>query len=156
MANRGASPSAMRLDADGKIVVTGSSTSGRMAGLLGRFLTNGKPDETFGIGGFVAVNLPGQDSTSGIAVAVNEAGKIRIAAGGTAEGVTNSTAVVAFRDDGRLESGFGDGGIDLYGMSGANLNPAAIILQSDGGAVVAGEVDIPGRGRTLFLLRTGP
>lgn len=97
---------AVRVQADGKILVAGS-TNGATAStefLVARFNVNGTPDTTFGAGGLVVTPFP---DASGEAEVVLEQPDGKILAGGLGkEGV-----LVRYNSNGRLDETFGIGGI---------------------------------------------
>jgi uncharacterized delta-60 repeat protein len=108
------SASAIAVQADGKIVVAGSSDQGGTAGLdfaLLRYNADGSLDATFGNGGIVLTDL-GSATDRAWAVLLMADGKIVLGGetntGTTAGGV--DFALARYRADGSLDAAFGNGG----------------------------------------------
>lgn len=94
----------------------------------------GGPDRTFGVDGTVVTAVGERDSWAS-SVAVQPDGKI-VAAGGAGD----DFALVRFRRDGNLDTGFGSGGkvtTDFGGVEFAN----AVAVQPDGRILAAGDAD---------------
>ena len=121
-------PTALAIDAGGRIVVAGGS-SNRFA--LARLNADGSPDATFGAGsGFVA---PGAiQSGSARALAFDAAGRIVAAGGGY-----GSVTVARFATDGTLDATFGGAG--WVAVSGTLVPGAAtdVAIDADGRILVA-------------------
>ena len=97
---------ALGLQADGKIVVVGDSSSGFA---LARYNTNGTLDTTFGKGGIVTTVVErGNDIAFALAIQPN--GKI-VVTGQSAIGGIYQFAVVRYNTNGTLDTEFGTGGI---------------------------------------------
>lgn len=131
------------LQADGKIVVTGSSYSflgGGNAFAVARFDTDGTIDTTFGGYGTIRVPVAGYGPDAmGYSVAVGPNGKIVLAGyfynGGYRFGLYR------YKNNGTLDSTFGSNGIVSNGISGGNAGDdrgASVSLRPDGRIVVAG------------------
>ncbi|HSW22465.1 MAG TPA: hypothetical protein VLJ62_06850 [Burkholderiaceae bacterium] len=108
------SASAIAVQADGKIVVAGSSDQGGTAGLdfaLLRYNADGSLDATFGNGGIVLTDL-GSATDRAWALLLTADGKIVLGGetntGSTAGGV--DFALARYLGNGTLDTGFGNGG----------------------------------------------
>jgi len=122
------------LQSDGKIVVCGYSSSGGFAlgFVVARVNPDGSLDATFGAGGIVFNDLPG-NFDSATAVAVQGDGRI-VVAGTSAAGFT----ALRYHSDGQLDNSFdGDGVATMYvGPNGGGAS--ALLIQPDGKLVLAG------------------
>jgi len=119
----------MALQADGRIVLAGQADGGSgVVVTLARYNTDGSLDATFGAGGLVFSGFPGGAN----AVAVQPDGRIVVAG--------FSFLVTRFNADGTLDTGFGSGGQVAvpFGDTGWESEAFAILVQPDGGVVVAG------------------
>jgi len=143
-------PYAVAIQADGKIVVVGYSTSGSKHFAAVRYLPNGSLDTTFGTGGKVITRVGTVRSPEAYAtdVTIQSDGKIVVV--GTAKTDFNSAgtqsafrfAVVRYNSNGELDPTFGNGGsvtTDVSEYSQPLSDEAwSVALQSDGKVVVAG------------------
>src|SRR2546426_2863336 len=124
---------AVALQADGKIVVAGSSSAGAVGAdfALARYNPGGSLDPTFGSGGRVLTDFGVDDEAR--AVALQADGKIVVAGGfggaffALARYNPNGTLDTSFGSEGRVFTNFG-------GRDGAR----ALALQADGKIVAAG------------------
>ena len=124
--------SALALQADGKILVTGS-------GSIGRYTSDGQPDTTFGTAGIAPLT-----NTIATAMALQSDGKILVATGfgpptelfasPTFPSVQPS-ALVRYNTNGSLDTTFG-----ISGQAACVASASAIAIQSDGRIIVAGGV----------------
>jgi uncharacterized delta-60 repeat protein len=105
--------------------------------MVARVRRDGTPDRRLGGDGTVVTDIGGlSDIVYGVAVQPD--GKIVAAgSGGSAEG---DGLVARFRRDGRLDGGFGDGGVTTLDVAGGNDDLRALARQSTGRIVVAGTV----------------
>lgn len=118
----------VRLQSDGKIVVSGSADN--VAFLLARLNTDGTLDATFGSGGKVT---PGFGDVA-FAMAIQTDGRIVI--GGGRPG-PNAFTLGRFLTNGALDTTFGSGGIVTTTFSGGSAI-SDLALQSDGMLIAAG------------------
>jgi uncharacterized delta-60 repeat protein len=122
--------SALLLQGDGKIVAVGR-TGDHLA--LVRYRSDGTLDPNFGAAGIV--------TTTGVipyAAALDPNGKMIVA--GTASTIGPFDLVVArYLPDGTLDPGFGAAGVVTTDLGTAGDAARAVVLQSDGKIVVAGE-----------------
>ncbi|MFL6335169.1 MAG: Calx-beta domain-containing protein [Pyrinomonadaceae bacterium] len=140
--------SAVAVQADGKIVVVGFSSSLRPFPdpshadfALARYNADGTPDSSFGTDGKVKTVLSTENNSAAGAVAVQADGRLVVA--GIVEThsingeIFSDFAVVRYNADGTLDSTFGTGGVvtlDFDQSDGA----AGLVLQPDGRIVLAG------------------
>lgn len=125
---------------DGKIVVTGYSYNGRDYDLaLVRYLSDGRLDHTFGIGGKVITPV-GSGNDAGLSTVIQNDGKI-VVGGYTAVGKFYDTMLVRFLPDGSLDPEFGEGGKVITAMSRETDTGLAVALQSNGRILIAGDID---------------
>ncbi len=120
---------AVALQADGKIVAAGSSSSDFA---LARYNTDGSLDSSFGTGGKVTTAIgPGNDVAYGVALQAD--GKI-VAAGSS----SGDFALARYNTDGTLDTGFGTGGKVTTAIGSSDDEATAVALQADGKIVAAG------------------
>lgn len=132
---------AVAIQADGKIVVAGSSNSGGDTDFtVARYNGDGSVDTAFGRGGSVHTDVSGTDGyDAATAVAVQADGKI-VAAGSSAGRDSTDFALVRYSPDGTLDTTFGAGGRTLTDLGGADRAAAAAVAPN-GAIVVAGDSD---------------
>jgi uncharacterized delta-60 repeat protein len=139
---------AMALQADGKIVLAGTSvTSFDCDFFLARYLPNGTLDTTFGGNGWVTTDLGGCEQA--FAMAVQPDDKIVVAGESEADRPSDVT-LARYLPNGTLDASFNGNGwvtTDLRSLDIAR----GLALQADGKIVVAGE-----SGSMLFLARYLP
>jgi uncharacterized delta-60 repeat protein len=134
--------SGIAVQADGKIVVVGTSNSGsgNSEFAVARFNDDGSLDNTFDVDGRVTTSFSGGDDVgSGIAVQAND----QIVVVGTSNDGSGDSefAVARFNDDGSLDPSFsGDGRVTLSFTAGDDVG-SGIAVQSDGKIVVVGTTD---------------
>lgn len=150
------SAKAMAVQADGKIIVAGTSTStgGSSNIVIERFNSDGTLDATFGADGNSdgtpdgVVNLDlGTSSDDAKAVAIQADGKIVVAGNSTPTGGSSNVVLARLDKNGKLDATFGaDGNTDgtpdgVVQVSFGNGDDAvdAIAIQQDGKIVVAGD-----------------
>lgn len=134
--------SALALQADGKVVTVGRTrtTAGGDDIAITRHGRDGTLDATFGSGGKLATAVAaGTGSDDAQAVAVQADGKI-IVAGSSDSGATDlDFALVRYNADGTLDTTFGNGGKVVTDIGGSTDRIEAVVIQTDGKIVVAGE-----------------
>ena len=128
---------ALAIQADGKIVVAGRSSSGADYDFaVVRYDDDGSLDTTFGAGGIVITPVGINDVF--YALAIQADGKI-VAAGDSSNGADYDFAVARYNDDGSLDTTFGAGGIVITQVSPERIATVyALAIQSDGKIVAAG------------------
>lgn len=146
----------MAVQADGKVIVAGTSTStgGSSNIVIERFNSNGTLDTSFGADGNSdgtpdgVVNLDlGTSSDDAKAVAIQADGKIVVAGNSTPTGGSSNVVLARLDKNGKLDATFGaDGNADgtpdgVVQVSFGNGDDAvdAIAIQLDGKIVVAGD-----------------
>jgi uncharacterized delta-60 repeat protein len=135
------------LQTDGKIVIAAGFDNTPMAteafGVV-RYNTNGTLDTSFGSRGRTIIAFTNFINAPS-AMALQPDGKIvEVGTASSADGTLSEFAVARFNTNGTLDSSFGVGGMVTTNFVGVMLggvsNPAtAVILQSDGKIIVAGE-----------------
>ena len=161
---------AVAVQADGKIVVAGTSTSNANGGssniVVERFNTDGSLDATFGAGtvdgspdGVVTLDL-GNSTDVAVAVKIQTDGKIVVAGTSTAVGNTSNIILARLTNIGELDVTFGAGNadgtpdgvvaVDLGGVGDDVVN--AMGIQADGKIVVAGSTTLSGS-KNLMVAR---
>ena len=139
------SAEAVAIQADGKIVVAGEvERPGNDDTLVARFLADGAPDPSFGIGGVVTFDFARYDVAN--AVALQADGKIVVAlttGAGTAGSV--DMGALRLRTDGTLDPTFGAGGRVAVDLGGDDF-AWDLALRPDGRVLLAGERDPIGGG----------
>ncbi|MHC4416685.1 MAG: delta-60 repeat domain-containing protein [Planctomycetota bacterium] len=121
------------LQADGKLVVVGTTWGVDIDIALARYHPDGTLDTSFGDGGLVVTNL-GSYEDQARAVTVQTDGRIVIA-GWTGWGFT----LVRYNPDGSLDSSFGSGGVAVTHFNVA-ARAYAIAVLADGRLLAAGRV----------------
>lgn len=130
------------IQADGKIVVTGSTNNYNSPAdtYVARYNPNGSPDNTFGTNGkFIKSFTNGIDTSNSIILQTD--GKIII--GGYEEvsvGMNKDFALRRLNPNGTLDTEFGAGGSFLTPIGSGNDAINSIVQQSDGKIVAAGTV----------------
>ena len=146
---------AVVVQADGKILAAGSSNINAASSLnhftLVRYNANGSLDTNFGNGGIVTTDIPSNNNSELLSLALQADGKI--IAGGRAhnDGVTNRFALARYNVNGSLDSTFGVSGIVTTVFYGFDDSISALGLQADGKIVAAGQA-YPGGANTQFAL----
>lgn len=123
----------MAIQPDGKIVVVGGQR-------VARYHPNGTPDESFGTGGEVTVDVFGSNDRLQT-VAVQADGRI-VTAGDTKDGVNSPTQedwlIVRLHPDGTKDTSFGAGGHVVIDFDERGDVAENILLQPDGSIIVTG------------------
>ncbi|NVO00879.1 MAG: chitobiase/beta-hexosaminidase C-terminal domain-containing protein, partial [Geobacteraceae bacterium] len=141
--------SAVAIQTDGKIVITGQTYDGSNWVLfLQRFNANGSTDTNFGTLGRVTYNAGNDNSAGGMAI--QNDGKIVIT-GYINNNVSSNLLLLRFMDNGTLDTGFGTAGVITY-SSGFDSYGNGVILQPDGKIVSIGQTD-NGSNTDLLALR---
>ncbi len=127
------------LQPDGKILAVGFSDNGTETDIaVVRYNTDGSLDNTFDNDGIVLASI-GAGHERGNSVAIQTNGKI-VVSGSSYNGTANDIAVVRFNADGSLDTAFGNGGKVTTDIASNSEDVSyAVMLQSDGKIVVAGE-----------------
>ncbi len=141
---------AIALQKDGKIIVTGYTSSGEDTDFaLARYNEDGSLDQNFGLGGIVVLPI-GMGNDRAKAVAIQEDGSIVVA--GSAGGTTGEVAVVArFNTTGSVDKSFGHAGL-VFAKSDGQTTARDLLIQEDDSILVTGEYSNQ-EGSTLLLMR---
>jgi uncharacterized delta-60 repeat protein len=137
---------ALAVQADGKLVAAGNVSSDFA---VARYNPNGTLDASFGTDGVVTTGF-GDFFAQANAVAVQSDGKI-VAAGHTGSA---AFAIARYNRDGNLDATFGSGGIVTTAFGGFFEQANALVIQSNGKLVAAGENF--GAAATFALARYNP
>ncbi|MCI0529632.1 MAG: hypothetical protein L0Y56_19490, partial [Nitrospira sp.] len=149
--------SAIALQANGKIVVAGSSEiDGFLDFALARYNTDGSLDTSFGTAGKVTTDFGGSNGGA-FAVALQQDGRI-VAAGRTFIffGLTSDFALARYNTDGSLDTSFGTAGKVTTDFGGNNDGVFAVALQADGKIVAVGSSQIGIMNSDFALARYNP
>ncbi len=131
-------PSAIALQADGKIVTAGIiGTSTFFDIVMVRYTTTGTPDSTFGSAGVVVTSVEDEDQAR--AMAIQPDGKILLA-GYSALNGTADYIVIRYQTDGSLDEDFGAGGVVATDVSNIDL-ASSMLLLPDGKILVGGNTN---------------
>ena len=130
---------AIKVQADGKIVVAGKHYNGTNDDfLVQRYLSDGTLDTGFGTAGTAIITISPQDDNAK-ALAFQSDGKILVAGEGHGAGTYGQHALVRLNNNGAVDFSFGTGGKVMtdFGMSS---HTHAVYVQGDGRIVVVGDV----------------
>jgi uncharacterized delta-60 repeat protein len=145
------------LQNDGKIVIVGESlflTSNDF--IVARYLNDGSPDQTFGIGGLVRTDF---QSSIDLAAAVEILPDGKILVGGFAYNgplVSFDFALARYNADGSLDPSFNHGGKVVTDFSGNSDRAYAMNVDSTGKILLAGDSYSPTTGYDFALSRFNP
>lgn len=127
------------VQADGKVLVVGTPQESEGFSVA-RLLPNGSPDPTWGEGGVVTTHLG--KFASAYDVAVQPDGKIVVV--GEAPGAKNEDfAIVRYLSNGKLDPGFGEGGIVILPVGELGDQGRVVALGPGGRIAVVGISDLP-------------
>jgi uncharacterized delta-60 repeat protein len=147
------------VQADGKIVATGTDVGGNSVSkmVLVRLTPSGVPDASFDGDGKVVTDLPGLYD-QGHAVRVQPDGKILVGGQSDASFENGNLALVRYTAAGALDTGFGTGGSGfiLTDLGGDNERINGVTLQGDGRIVAAGVASASTGSQDGVLLRYTP
>jgi uncharacterized delta-60 repeat protein len=142
--------SAIALQPDGKILISGYALYVSQDSFVARFATDGTLDPTFGSGGIATAPMGPQDSAS--AIALQSDGKIVLAIQTSGAGPGGlDFAVARFTSVGVLDSSFGTIGKVVTPIGATHDYANAVALQPDGKIVVAGYMQTPTSGQTVVV-----
>lgn len=131
---------AVAIQPDGKIVVAGYTGTGNAVNfMIARFNASGSLDNTFGFGGYNAVDFAGGPDY-GWALALQPDGRI-VVAGTVYNGARNVFGVARFDSDGTLDHSFDVDGKQLYEFSvGPDHWATSVVIQGGTLILVGGSV----------------
>jgi len=128
---------ALSIQADGKLVVAGSSVNGTTSDFaLARYNTDGSLDTTFGTGGKVTTAIGSKDD-NGFALAIQGDGKL-VVAGNSNNGSTVVFALARYNSNGSLDPTFGTTGTVITDINSRPAFATALGVQANGKLVVGG------------------
>jgi len=128
---------AVTVQADGKILVAGSSSNGaNLDFAIVRYNQDGTLDQTFNLDGTVTTQI-GQEDDEVAAIAVQEDGYI-VAAGYSVTNGSRDFALARYTPDGMLDHSFGLGGIIVSEYGSLDDEITALAIDQEGRLVVAG------------------
>ncbi|MBV9545146.1 MAG: hypothetical protein JOY61_12315 [Chloroflexi bacterium] len=137
----GLDPEALVLQADGKILLAGTTsdlTSATVGFGLARYNSDGSLDTSFGSGGRV-LTLAGQGEADAHAVVLQPDGSILVAGSAFADkGGASQFAIARYTSSGSLDPSFGSGGLVLTSAGESGAEARGIALQSDGRIAAVG------------------
>jgi uncharacterized delta-60 repeat protein len=141
------------LQADGKIVVAGSSFNGISSDFaVLRYNTDGSLDTSFNGSGKLVTDIGGSTSEGGTSVTVQADGKI-VVAGFSYNGISDDFAVLRYNTDGSLDTSFNGTGKLVTDIGSDSFDGGrSVTVQADGKIVVAGE-SYNGISRDFAVLR---
>ncbi|WP_281426264.1 hypothetical protein [Miltoncostaea oceani] len=146
----GGIPSDVAVQADGRIVLTGSARPvSEQDILVMRLNADGSTDAGFGAGGTVFIEVLRQDIGNRIAIAPD--GRIVIA--GASSGASGNIVVVRLDAAGNLDASF-DGDGRFVSTLPENDSARALVVQPDGRIVIAGSQGIAGKRFPLIVRLT--
>ncbi len=128
---------ALAVQADGKIVAAGEFRDGSSSLFaLARYTADGNLDNTFSVDGKITTNA-GDNFSQAYSLALQPDGKI-LAAGYAQVGGTNYFAVLRYKTDGTLDTGFDGDGITTTVAAVFRGVAYSVLLQPDGKIIGAG------------------
>lgn len=130
---------AIALQADGKIVAAGVSSSDFA---VARYNPDGSLDPSFGTGGITTYDFDGFPDRAR-ALAIQQDGKI-VVVGESNVNALQDFGIVRFNSDGSLDGSFGAGGVVTTDFNQGNDYAFAVAIQADGKIVVGGDVSVGG------------
>lgn len=132
------SPSAAVVQADGKLLLAGSSGQSQRKALVTRLTREGAVDPAFGNGGSVEVGDGDRDNIAS-SIALQPDGKIVVSGsfGGTAENATFDGFVARLDSAGRVDTSYGSGGRTTVSFGEIGLG-GPVAVQPDGKVVFSG------------------
>jgi uncharacterized delta-60 repeat protein len=120
------------VQADRKIVVTGSTYDSAADFVAARVTATGQPDRSWGGTGEVITDLGGSDYSSGAAIQRDD--KLLVG-GDSGSAISPRFAMVRYLQDGSLDPTFGRGGVAVSSVAGYAND---LVLQGDGKVVMGG------------------
>jgi uncharacterized delta-60 repeat protein len=143
--NNGGNNPSMQIQADGKVLVVGSSYNGSEYDFrLFRYQTDGSPDTSFnGTGNVIS------SAVAATGLAIQPDGKMVVVGSSSDSNVGSGFAVVRYHSNGSLDTSFGGTGKISVPIDGS---PASVGLQADGKIVVVCNGNNPVTGFAVFRL----
>jgi uncharacterized delta-60 repeat protein len=132
----GAGASSISVQADGKIIVGGSTAGPNLA--LVRLLPDGSLDPSCGTGGLVERSFAGVATAYVAATAIQGDGRIVAVGPVRLSGQPSEFAALRYLPDGGADPSFGDAGVVLTGFASASASATSVVVQPDGRVLVGG------------------
>ncbi|GJE19528.1 cadherin-like domain-containing protein [Methylobacterium marchantiae] len=157
----GGTAQSVTVQADGKIVVAGTSVGSGFARdfAVVRYTVDGSLDTTFGPDGTGTILTPvgaGASQDFGYSVTVQADGKIVVVGSGQGADGSSDFALVRYTADGRLDTGFGPNGtgkvLTPVGVGASYDEGRSVTVQADGKIVVVGQAT-GNRGQDFAVVR---
>nr|MBA2480863.1 hypothetical protein [Planctomycetota bacterium] len=143
---------ALAVDSSGRYVIAGTATLTNKDFALARYLATGVLDTAFDTDGKVTTDVVANNDDEARAIAIQGTGEI-IAAGYSTVG-GDDIAVVRYTAAGALDSTFNTTGKVTTDIGNSSIDHAyAVVVQSDGRIVVAGESTASGGSNDVALVR---
>jgi uncharacterized delta-60 repeat protein len=130
--NLPASPSDIRVAADGKIYLAGIVSDVMSHGFVARFLPNGTLDMSYGTSGQVVFDSALE------ALALQPDGKAIVTGYHSSDPDTSGVSVIRLNSDGTLDTGFGTSGRAFFDLGVAKDVGNSVLIDSTGRPVIAG------------------
>src|SRR3989344_3687280 len=127
--------SAMAIDASGKIVLAGFTTAATSDFAVARYNTNGSLDTTFDTDGKLTTDFNNFED-EGFSMVIY--GSSIIVGGFASSGSTTDFAVAVYKNDGSLDTSYGNGGKLTYDFNSAEEYVADIKVQPDSQVILVG------------------
>jgi uncharacterized delta-60 repeat protein len=144
----------MKLQADGKIILAGSSISGTTADFaIVRLTASGVLDNSFSADGKKTIDMASTYDI-GKSIALQADGKI-IFAGYSSNGTDNNAAVIRLNSNGNLDATFDADGKVVFNIAGTDEMINAVAIQNDGKILLAGKQKtlIEAYGSNMLVMR---
>jgi uncharacterized delta-60 repeat protein len=136
---------------DGGILVSGyAQVQGRMCVSVASYGNDGTPETHFGTNGNVIIPLGDKDANA-VSIAIGSDSRIFVAANAVLAG-RNRMALLSLRNDGSLDSQFGNKGTIFLDIDSESDVAATLQVQMNGGLVLAGSTQRNGK-KDLIVIR---
>ncbi len=151
--SRSAAGADLAIQADGRIVVLGTSWHGDRSprAALARYLPDGHLDPSFGGDGRVSTRLWIRGGGFGGGLAIQRDGRIVVAGGAATPGGPSGFAVARYLDNGALDPTFSADGRAVTRVGSGISSGSGVAIDPDGRIVVAGTVQ-PRHGRSVIAV----
>ncbi|MFZ1686473.1 MAG: delta-60 repeat domain-containing protein [Flavobacteriales bacterium] len=143
------------LYADGSVIAGGYQVVGTSDWILARFDAAGILDPGFGNGGIVSLSIGNGDTEFLRGVSIMADGRIAACGSQSFLGLDDEPIIALFADDGTLDPGFGNGGIQVLPFLAPLYGQARAIATPEGKVLVAGyrAQPSPATSNDFFLYR---
>jgi uncharacterized delta-60 repeat protein len=146
----------MAIQSDGKIILGGYTNNTKTKDiLLLRYLPNGTPDPSFGVGGAVIYAGAAGKDDYGFGIIIDPEGKILVA-GREHNGRNADMLILRCNPDGTPDTTFGENGTVRYaGPANGTDSARGVVFQKDGKIVITGEMNVSSH-KELIAIRYNP